>query len=121
MLGACPKQEEIWVAEHSRADSVVFGIGTSRGGDPPRRFGGLRVDHCGSDAIGPDALWLLVAAGRERTVSRVMYGRAPEGYRSDAGPSDLPPGCYMVSSIGANGRTEFEITASGSVIERERP
>jgi hypothetical protein len=71
LLAACPKQEEIWIAEHSQADSIVFGIGTSRGGDPPRRFGGLRVDHCGTDAVGPRALWLLVASGPERTVGSV--------------------------------------------------
>jgi hypothetical protein len=121
LLSACPKQEEIWIVEGSRADSIVFGVGTSRGGAAPRHFGGLRVDRCSADGIGRHALWLLVAAGSERMVGSVVYGQPPEGYRSSAGPAELPPGCYMVSSMSGNGRTWFRIHDDGSVVEQNQP
>jgi hypothetical protein len=81
------------------------------------------VHECGDASPYDRAVWILALMGRQSTdysrrIVRITYGRVPEGYVQERGPTPLRPGaCYEAVSRGERweGATRFKIDSAGVV------
>lgn len=120
MLGGCPKETAIWIEPGSTSERLVFRVSTERGKDTPTEFYVLNVSSCPEPNVPARTYWVLSASdtGPAKPPTRIIYGVAPEGYRSEVGPFALTPGCYQAAVVGT-GRTKFLVGADGLVSEIE--
>jgi hypothetical protein len=115
--GACrPQANELWIEPGSTADSLVFGIGKKRGGDPVDQFGVLRVYPCEGNQVGSGANWVLFQQEEGPAVRYVVYGVTPPRYRTGEGPLPLNTGCYQAIAT-TGGIVEFNVLPNRTIKE----
>ena len=93
---------------------------TRKGTNEPARVSVFRVDACASRGSPPiDTQWMAVAPDAKGLppVARIVYGVAPQHWRSAQGPHPLVPGCYRAAVSNAP-PLEFEVHADGRVTAR---
>lgn len=116
--GCTSQANELWIADGSTADRLVFGLGKTREGEPVDQFGVLRVYECGGSPVGEGAMWVLSQAQTGPAVQRVIYGETPSGYVSGQGPRALSPGCYQATAT-TGGIVEFHVLPDRTIREVE--
>lgn len=118
MLVGCPEKSAIWIEPGSTADHLVFGVGRSRHGPPPKNLHGISVVPCGKESQLPSsAVWTLARSADSAVPRRITYGEAPPGFVSRRQAEALRPGCYRAEDSGS-GQIEFTVNSDGTVIER---
>lgn len=115
---ACPQRTAIWVLPGSNQDHLEFGISDRRNGERAVVVDFLRISSCDAPSYGSTAaVWLL-----DRTddipppPTRIVYGQAPIGFRSEYGPAALVAGCYR-AAVPGTGATRFIVHEDGTVSE----
>jgi len=88
----------------------AFVLTDTSGRGPSGTIYGLSIVSCRSDNV----LWQIAATGSNSAPSRIVYGEAPPGFRVNAGPEALRPGCYDVFVTGGR-RARFRVDAAGRV------
>lgn len=127
-LMACPQISAVWVIPGSTSSDLRFGIGRERDEPGTLVVSVFRVDACGDSTEGGAARRLMWGAGfarnttfEQRELTEIRYGQMPAGFEPLIGQADtaltLTPGCYR-ASVGGTGRTQFDVTSDGSIIER---
>ena len=72
---------------------------------------GLSVSQCGGGAT----MWAIgTGGGNVSRPASVVYGRAPDGWTTRAGPLPLTAGCYEVFASG-NGVGRFTVRPDGTL------
>ena len=126
LLAACPRRTAIWLVGQEAPGRPVFGVGDTYRGRPTW-LGTLIVAPCeGFDGTARNAVWFLAQDSASVVVSRVVYGRVPQGYAATSYMSHersrtavsppLSAGCY-IAELEGTGRVEFRIAQDGSALE----
>ncbi|HZG43524.1 MAG TPA: hypothetical protein VEY93_11210 [Longimicrobium sp.] len=113
LLGGCPQETAVWVAEGSTADELTLVFGRKRGRERPISSV-VRVDRCDDanrDSYEGKALWIVSV-----DTSRMTYGVTGPGVFAETKAAPLTPDCYFVSMSGT-GSASFVVDSTGGVTE----
>lgn len=114
VLSGCPRRLAIWIAEGADAGHLVFLLGSKPGIEETVQVGVLRVDPCAVVVRDSTTTAWLVTSWTQR-VSRITYGRLPEGFTEVVPAKPLQVGCYHATVSGSPGSVRFEVTTTGQV------
>ena len=93
---------------------------TRKGSNEPAHVSVFRVDACASRGSPPiDTHWLTIAPDAKGLppVGRIVYGVAPQHWRTAQGPHPLIPGCYR-AAVSNGAPLEFDVLADGRATAR---
>src|SRR6185437_323737 len=118
-LVACPARSAIWIEPGSTANHLVFGLGETRHGPPPKSLYGITVVPCGKEGQLPaSAVWAVARSADSAIPGRISYGETPPGFVTRRQAAVLRAGCYRAEDS-ASGRVEFLVNSDGTVTERD--
>jgi hypothetical protein len=117
IAASCRPRWAITLDDGSTATAPSFSLSRAATTEPAR-IAAFRVDACTARGSPPiDTHWLTVAPAAPDSISRIVYGTPPTGWRSAQGPHPLTPGCYRAAVADAP-PLEFDVLPDGRVTAR---
>lgn len=116
----CGQRAVGWIEPKSTASRLVFGVAESKYGRPLSYLQYLDVDPCTlrDRRIGNRAWRIELDRYLPQSPTIFVYGQAPKGYKTTAGPEPLKPGCYEIRASGSYA-LRFIVFSNGQVAEAD--
>jgi hypothetical protein len=120
---ACPQVGYLWLVPGATRDSVVVAWGSKAGREGRLAVAGIQFYQCGDTTLTRDSsTWIAYSElGSDTTITRIEYGRLPQGWGERHPAIPLTPGCYTARIGASPGRVSFKVDSTGAVSEVPGP